>query len=219
VLGGGVVIREAGREDLEELLDLYTEFYNELRFRQGLRPRDRDDYRGDVEGYLSRDKLFLAKGSDGRAAGFIRISEREGCYWFEELYVRPEHRGRGVGGALVREAENYVRGCGGSYAYVMVLPQDRRAMGFWLRMGYRILNTIELAKNLEGNEEEMRPIPLLSSVLEMYRWAREDYTPLERRFLELVEEFRRRGGGGEELLEIFTEALEKRLSTNAGDMG
>jgi len=118
-----VVIREASREDLEELLDLYTEFYNELRFRQGLRPRDREDYRGDVEGYLSRDKLFLAKGSDGRAAGFIRISECAGCYWFEELYVRPEHRGRGVGGALVREAENYVRGCGGSYAYVMVLPK------------------------------------------------------------------------------------------------
>jgi len=92
-------------------------------------------------------------------------------------------------------------------------------MGFRLRMGYRILNTVELAKNLEGNEEEMKPIPLLSSVLEMYRWAREDYTPLERRFLELVEEFRRRGGGGKELLEIFTEALEKRLSTNAGGMG
>ncbi|MEM4448950.1 MAG: hypothetical protein QXV47_05350 [Fervidicoccaceae archaeon] len=33
-------------------------------------------------------------------------------------------------------------------------------------------------------------------------------TPLEKRFLELVEEFRRKGGSGEELLEIFVETLE-----------
>lgn len=74
-----IVIREANRGDLEELLDLYVEFYNELRFRQGLRPRGREDYRGDVERYLSRDKVFLAETSSSEAVGFIRVSEREGC--------------------------------------------------------------------------------------------------------------------------------------------
>lgn len=206
-----IVIREANRGDLEELLDLYVEFYNELRFRQGLRPRGREDYRGDVERYLSRDKVFLAETSSGEAVGFIRVSEREGCYWLEELYVKPEHRGKGVGRRLVEKAENYIKEHD-SYVYIMVLPQDRRAMSFWLHMGYRLLNTVELAKNFEGNKEETRPIPLLSNILEMYRWAREDYTPLEKKFLELVEEFRRRGGGGKELLEIFVKTLEEHLS-------
>ncbi|MEB3799467.1 MAG: GNAT family N-acetyltransferase [Desulfurococcales archaeon] len=208
---GRIIVREANNGDLERLLDLYTGFYSELRSRQGLRPRSREEYRGEVESYLSQDKIFLAETSCGEAVGFIRISTREGCYWFEELYVKPEHRGKGIGMMLVEKAEEYVKEHD-PYVYIMVLPQDRRALGFWLQMGYNLLNTLELAKNLEGEEEETQPFPLLSHILEIYRWAKEDYTPLEKRFLELVEEFHRRGGSGEELLKIFVTALEERLS-------
>lgn len=208
---GRIIVREANNGDLERLLDLYTGFYSELRSRQGLRPRSREEYRGEVESYLSRNKIFLAETSGGESVGFIRISTREGCYWFEELYVKPEHRGKGIGGMLVEKAEEYVKEHD-SYVYLMVLPQDRRALSFWLHKDYKLLNTIELAKNLEGEEEETQPFPLLSHILEIYRWAKEDYTPLEKRFLELVEEFHRRGGSGEELLKIFVTALEERLS-------
>ena len=183
-----IVVREANNGDLEGLLDLYTGFYSELRSRQGLRPRSREEYRGEVESYLSRDKIFLAETGSGEAVGFIRVSTREG-----------------------EKAEEYVKQHD-SYVYIMVLPQDRRALGFWLHMGYKLLNTIELAKNLEGEEEETRPLPLLSHILEIYRWPKEDYTPLEKRFLELLEEFHRRGGIGEELLKVFVSALEGHLS-------
>ncbi len=107
--GESIVVREANRGDLEGLLDLYVEFYNELRSRQGLRPRGREDYRDDVERYLSQDKVFLAETSSGEAVGFIRVSEREGCYWLEELYVKPEHRGKSVGRWLVEKVEDYIR--------------------------------------------------------------------------------------------------------------
>ncbi|MCE4600148.1 MAG: GNAT family N-acetyltransferase [Desulfurococcales archaeon] len=204
-------VKEANNGDLEVLLDLYTEFYSELRSRQGLRPRSREEYRGEVESYLSRDKIFLAETSSGKPIGFIRVSTREGCYWFEELYVKPEHRGKGVGRMLVERAEEYVKRHD-PYVYIMVLPQDRRALGFWLHMGYKLLNTIELAKNLEeGDEEETRPIPLLNHILEMYKWEREEYTRLEGRFLELVERYLEEGGDGEQLLRIFVEALEAHL--------
>lgn len=207
---GNIVVREANKGDLEELLDLYTEFYNELRTRQGLKLLNRDGYRSEVERHLSRDKVFVAEIKGSGVIGFIRISEREGCYWFEELYVKSEYRGLGIGKRLVRVAENYVRERN-LYAYVMVLPQDRRAVGFWLHMGYRILNTIELARNLVEGDEETRPIPLLGNILEVYRWAKEDYTSLERRFLYLVEEFLKRGKDGEKLLNVFIEALEAQL--------
>ncbi len=206
-----MIVREANNGDLEVLLDLYTGFYRELRSRQGLRPRSREEYRGEVESYLSRNKIFLAEISSGEAAGFIRVSTREGCYWFEELYVKPEHRGKGVGRMLVKSAEEYVKEHD-PYVYIMVLPQDQRALSFWLHMGYKLLNTIELAKNLEGDREETRPVPFLSHILEIYRWTEEEYTPLEERFLELIEEFYRRGGCGEELLKVFVSALEERLS-------
>ena len=206
-----VTVREAGSQDFQLFLDLYTQFYNELRSRQGLKQSNKEEYRRDVERYLGRDRILLAETSSGGPVGFIRVSIRDGCYWFEELYVRPEYRGKGVGRMLVEKAETYVRQRD-SHAYIMVLPQDKRAISFWLHMGYRLLNTIELAKNLKESKEETRPMPLLSHILEIYRWAREDYTPLEKRFLELVEEFHRRGGGGEELLKVFTSTLEKHLS-------
>ena len=209
---GHIIVRESNEGDLEGLLDLYTGFYSELRSRQGLRPRNREEYCGEVERYLSRDKIFLAETSSGKPIGFIRVSTREGCYWFEELYVKPEHREKGYGRMLVEKAEEYVKRHD-SYVYIMVLPQDRRALSFWLHMGYKLLNTIELAKNLEGNREKTRPIPLLSHILEIYRWPKEDYTPLEKRFLELIEEFHKKGGSGEELLKILISALEKHLSS------
>ena len=206
-----MVIREADKGDLEKFLDLYVEFYNELRSLQGLTQHGRKDYSSDVERYLSLDKVFLAETGSGEVVGFIRVSEREGCFWIEELFVRPRHRGKGFGRKLVETAENYIRKHD-SYSYIMVLPQDKRAMIFWLHMGYHVLNTIELAKNLEGKKAETRAIPLLSNILEIYRWAREDYAPHERKFLELVEEFKKRGGKGKELLEIFVKALEETLS-------
>ncbi len=209
---GSIVVREANKGDLEELLDLYIEFYNELRTRQGLKLLNRDGYRSEVERSLSRDKVFVAEIKGSGVVGFIRISEREGCYWFEELYVKSEYRGLGIGKRLVRVAENYVRERN-PYAYVMVLPQDRRAVGFWLHIGYRILNTIELARNLVEGDEETRPIPLLGNILEVYRWAKEDYTSLERRFLYLVEEFLKREKNGNELLKVFVEALESQLGS------
>ena len=207
-----IMVREARPDDLEGFLKLYTEFYNELRLRQGLTTYGPDELREDAEKILARDKLFLAEGDENTAVGFIRISRREGCHWFEELYVKPEHRGRGIGRELVRVAERYVAERD-PFAYIMVLPQDRKATKFWLHMGYKLLNTIELAKNLRpsGEQADTRPIPMLSDLVEIYKWAKEDYTTLERRFLELVEEFRKRGRTGEELLKIFVDALETHL--------
>jgi len=205
-----VYVREVDIGDFEKLLDLYFEFYRELRVKQGLNPGSREDYRGDLERVFNRDKILVAETTSGEIIGFIRISERDGCYWFEELYVKPMYRGRGVGKLLVREAENYVRKHG-DYVYIMVLPQDRSALNFWIHMGYNILNSIELSKNLMGGDEDTRPIPFLSTVLRMYRWHSEEYTLLEKRFLELIEEFVKRGNSGEKLLEVFVKALEDFL--------
>jgi hypothetical protein len=85
-------------------------------------------------------------------------------------------------------------------------------MGFWLHMGYRIMNTIELAKNLKGNIPGTRRVLFLSDIMEIYRWAREEYTPLEERFLELIDEATRRGLTGREILRIIVESLEEHLS-------
>jgi len=161
-----VAVRLATQDDLESVLSLYYGFYRELRGRQGWPLRGIEEYRRDVERFLERGLVFLAF-LEGRAVGFACLSEREGAYWLEELYVAPEYRGLGIGRRLVEEAEEYVRGRAPAL-YVMVLPQDGAAIRFWIHMGYRILNTVELAKDLEEPEGRRRGCWSSSATLSAY---------------------------------------------------
>ena len=160
-------IRECKTEDVAKLAELYAGFYNELRSRQGLKTYSKEKYIQEIEQHISKDKFFIAEMLNNEV-GFIRISQRDGIFWFEELYVKPEYRLKGVGRSLVRKAEEYVK-THDDYAYLMVLPQDRRAINFWLRMGYTILNTIELAKNLKDTEENTRYVPFLGNIFQIYK--------------------------------------------------
>ena len=72
------MVREARKEDLESLLDLYLGFYSELLSRQGVRPHDKEEYWENVKRFLSCDKVFLAETSSGEAVGFIWVSGCEG---------------------------------------------------------------------------------------------------------------------------------------------
>ncbi len=204
-------IRECKTEDVAKLAELYAGFYNELRSRQGLKTYSKEKYIQEIEQHISKDKFFIAEMLNNEV-GFIRISQRDGIFWFEELYVKPEYRLKGVGRSLVRKAEEYVK-THDDYAYLMVLPQDRRAINFWLRMGYTILNTIELAKNLKDTEENTRYVPFLGNIFQIYKWKIENYTSLEAEFLELVEQSIKAGTKGETILKIFTDALKNYLKS------
>ncbi len=116
---------------------------------------------------------------------------------------------------LVESAEEYVRR-NDLFVYIMVLPQHTEAIRFWLKMNYRILNTIELAKNLSSYmPSNTRPFPFLQYYFEIYRWENEDLSDLELKFLELVREFRDRRGSGEELLRVFADCLEEYIGENS----
>lgn len=201
-------IKRATPGDLDVVLSLYYSFYKELRERQGLPLRGIDEYRGDVEGYLKRDAIFVAL-IGGEPVGFTRVSERDGSHWVEELYVIPKYRGRGIGRRLVRAAEDYVRGKDLAL-YVMVLPQDRPAIEFWLHVGYNILNTVELVKELRPTpKEDTRVFELFGYPTLIWRWEREDYSGLEEGFLRALKEFYEGGGTRETYLEVVTGALKE----------
>ncbi len=85
-----------------------------------------------------RFRMLVAE-SDGRVVGVARM----GLYHdsdvpgraFAQPYVLPEERGRGVGLALVRAAEEYLSGIGARAVYAWVLD-DGHAPGFAERRGY-----------------------------------------------------------------------------------
>ena len=55
-----LIISPAAREDLEAVLALYYGFFKELRTRQGLPPRSIEEYKGEVEEFLEKDRIFIA---------------------------------------------------------------------------------------------------------------------------------------------------------------
>jgi len=196
---------------LETILDLYYSFYVELRDKQGLNPGSREEYRSDVEEIFSRgDKIFVAFIND-QPVGFVRISEREGAYWIEEIFVSPDYRGRGIGRALLKKAEKFISERDIA-AYVMVLPQDKDAINFWLKMGYRVLNTIELVKEFVPTDRSRKVwfFEVFGYPVLLPKWEKESLSDIEREYLKILEKFLSKFSR-EDYLRIVTEALKKAL--------
>jgi len=193
-------------ERLPDFQSLYIEFFRELRGKQGF-GYEEESHRREAEAYFKQgDLIFLAYGRE--PAGFIRLSSREGCFWVEELFVRPEFRGKGIGRALVERAEEEVRKYDDSL-YLFVLPQDKDAIAFWKRLGYDMINTVELVKDLRPSERlSFHTVELLGKPFRISRWKGEKFTEEERRFMELLEEFYRKGGTKEEFLRLVNRALK-----------
>ncbi len=206
----------AGERDFNEFLELYYEFYAELRGKQGWKPRSIDEYAEEVREYLRRDAVFIAR-DEGRPVGFVRVSERDGSYWVEEIYVRPEYRGKGVGRALVKVAEEYVAKHDLA-VYVMVLPQDTQAVTFWVKAGYSTLNTIELVKYLKPvpGIGASRYVDVFGHALRMLTWAKEGYSEAEVTYLEALKEFVEAGGSREEFLRVVASALKEWVKGKKG---
>ena len=86
---------------------------------------------------LARDESFvLTVGAE--IVGFTRVSLTDRSAEIEELHVRPRWIGHGFGRALFEHVAECARERG---ADVLRWTVDRYALGFYLRMGGRIIGT------------------------------------------------------------------------------
>ncbi|KFU80391.1 GCN5 family acetyltransferase [Amycolatopsis lurida NRRL 2430] len=70
--------------------------------------------------------------ASGEVAGFVMVVGDE----VEQVYVSSDHRGSGVAGALLAEAERLVRAGGHARAWLAVAPGNARARRFYERCGW-----------------------------------------------------------------------------------
>ncbi len=56
--------------------------------------------------------------------------------WIYYLSVAPRVQRRGIGGAMVREAETWLKGRGASKVQAMVNPEDEPVVAFFATLGY-----------------------------------------------------------------------------------
>lgn len=102
--------------------------------------------------YFERNEGWAAVLDDSLIA-FYTIEERNGQAWIENLWIRPDHIGRGIGRRLFLHALDLARGRG---YRVLRLESDPNAAGFYEKMGmYRIG---ERVSEIEGRP---RILPLM----------------------------------------------------------
>jgi GNAT superfamily N-acetyltransferase len=105
----------------------------------------------DYVAYLGREvaarggAIFIAEG-DGTVAGFICVvsatrgdsPDDPAVYaWVHDLYVRPEHRRRGVATALMTAAETFVKSRGARELRLGVIDRNEGAHTLYQRLGFR----------------------------------------------------------------------------------
>jgi ribosomal protein S18 acetylase RimI-like enzyme len=90
----------------------------------------------DVERLLDSPAALLVAERDGEIVGAL-IAAWDG--WRGNMYrlaVRDGNRRRGIGLALARAGEAYLRGCGARRVTALVAFDDERATAFWDAAGY-----------------------------------------------------------------------------------
>lgn len=144
---GEFAVRPATPADLEAAAELLAEM---ARIQAGWRvfePRP-----GMLQDTLARlrgaqedpDSLHLVAEEDGRVVGMALATVHRPSGFSDDrsvelssVIVRPSHRGRGVGRAMIQEAASFALARGVRVLDLRVFSQNEDAVAFWRRLGFR----------------------------------------------------------------------------------
>lgn len=123
-------IRDLGLEDYDGLIALWEEagLSYRLHGRDGCERIARE-----IEGACS---VFLAAEEGGRLIGAALGTHDGRKGWVNRLAVLPEHRGRGIGSALVAEVERRLLEKGIEIVTCLIEDWNESSMAFFERIGY-----------------------------------------------------------------------------------
>jgi ribosomal protein S18 acetylase RimI-like enzyme len=127
--GESITVRRCRQADLPGVLDLWAEARSEH--------ASTPDRRDDVERLVADSPAaLLVAERNGEVVGAL-IAAWDG--WRGNMYrlaVRDGHRREGIGLALTRAGEDYLRQCGARRVTALVAFEDEVAGGFWEAAGY-----------------------------------------------------------------------------------
>ena len=106
--------------------------------------------------YLEKGFPVYAAFEGNEPIGYMVLRIDEPCLWVESLYVREEHRRRGVASLLFDKAEEIAAGMGEDTVYNYIHPNNERVIGFLRSRGYTVLNLIEVRKPFSGEKPAMK---------------------------------------------------------------
>jgi ribosomal protein S18 acetylase RimI-like enzyme len=92
--------------------------------------------------------VFVAEYAE-RLVATIMVGREEDRGWLYYLAVDPSVQRKGLGRAMVRHAEKWLRAHGAKKVMLMVRPNNRNVRGFYDRLGYKSEPRNIMARDLE----------------------------------------------------------------------
>jgi ribosomal protein S18 acetylase RimI-like enzyme len=107
----------------------------------------------DIDRKVARDPdNLLVLEVDGQLIGSVMVGYEGHRGWINYLVVHPDHQGRGLGQALVDEAERRLAALGCPKVNLQVRSSNRSAIDFYRRIGYSVDDVVSLGRRLEVDE-------------------------------------------------------------------
>lgn len=145
-----VIIRKMCREDVDKVLDMMRTFYASPavlhKASEEILKRDIKDCIGDlpfIEGFVFED--------GGSIAGYSMIAKSYSteygciCIWIEDLYIKPQYRGLGIGTQFFSYIEKLYQDNAVRFR-LEVEKNNTKAIEMYKRCGYKELPYIEMTK-------------------------------------------------------------------------
>ena len=98
-----------------------------------------------------RPDLFLVGILDGVVVASVMAGYEGHRGWINYLAVAPEHRGKGLGRAMMAEAERLLREAGCPKINLQVRSSNTKVIEFYRRLGYTVDDVVSLGKRLESD--------------------------------------------------------------------
>jgi RimJ/RimL family protein N-acetyltransferase len=133
-----VVVRPARDQDLDAIVDLFVEVAAEGRWIGTELPVDRHRRRRRLAEALHQERAaVLVAEAGGRIVGHLGIDLAAYGVADFGMLVSDGWRGRGVGGALLREAVEWARAAGAHKLALQVWPHNAAAIALYERFGFQ----------------------------------------------------------------------------------
>ncbi len=142
--GGPLLVRAAGTQDVPVLLEMFWELARYEHLEHAMRATEQRLHDALFGERPAAQALIAEHGS--QVAGYALFFPTFSSFlaipgvWLEDLFVRPPHRGAGVGRALLATVAAHVRDSGGERLEWAALDWNELALGFYKRIGAKTMN-------------------------------------------------------------------------------